>query len=197
MTDLAVHPILDVIGDYNEFLTILIERCNEIGIDLTPFEIDHICFRCSRLSEYVQKKEVISSLGGCSLLTEGMIGGRPITVYEFEVPIVFKTWNIRCLELASPKMGRLHRNGLEHIEVVVGHDTNEMFNSQTLLEAFASNFPTVQFDRKGMHKDVNADICVNLGQDIFIKFHARPLYEVCHHEVTNGLVVPIPEGYFD
>lgn len=53
----------------------------------------------------------------------------------------------------------------------------------------------IQFDLKAIHKHVNADICVDLGE-ASIKFHLRPLYEVATEEKRLGLVEQVPKDYF-
>ena len=54
----------------------------------------------------------------------------------------------------------------------------------------------VVFDRRAIHKKINADISVLLREGLSVKYHARPLYEVCRYEVNSGLREAVPEDYF-
>ncbi len=152
-----------LIGDYEEFVTQVVTKTSEIGIDLTGREIDHICFRCSSKKEYIDMKTSLLELG-LSLLEESMIGGRPISILEFSPPICVKSWSIRCLELACPKPGKSHAHGLEHAEVVVGTRTEEIIDSLSLLTDFVAQVHSIpasallEFDLKAMHKGINAGV---------------------------------------
>jgi hypothetical protein len=55
----------------------------------------------------------------------------------------------------------------------------------------------LQFDMKAANKEINADVCLDIGNNMSIKFHVWPLYKVCQYEKSNGCRVPVPENYFD
>lgn len=187
-----------LIGDYVSFLTNLTESAARNGLSLSGLEIDHICYRCASNSEYIDHKRRLQSIGA-TLLVESMIARRPIAIFEFQpTPIQFGEWSVRCLELASPKFGRIHSHGLEHAEAVIGaHLTPEaMHNSRPLLDSYISTLPaTLSFSYSD--KSVNGDACINLGAGMSLKLHARPIYEVVRYEIESGSVEAVPEGYFD
>lgn len=188
----------ECVGNVEDFLAKSLSEAGQLGLDLTPYEIDHFCYRCASLSEYQQIKARMVA-GREELLQESMIGGRPISIFLLANPIRYLDWSIPCLELASPKAGRLHKAGLEHIEVVVGTDPAEMHNSKELLELFVGrHFPQLvaSLDRKAIDKPLNADVSITLDS-CSIKFHARPLYEVCRYEIDSCESVAVPAGYFD
>ena len=59
------------------------------------------------------------------------------------------------------------------------------------MEAHAS----LSFDTHAMSKDINADIALAPDDASFsVKFHVRPLHEVCAFEKGSGHVVPVPDG---
>jgi hypothetical protein len=102
------------------------------------------------------------------------------------VPIQCHGFTVRCVELASPKPGRVHSAGLEHAELVVGCHPSE----------FAAQHPHIDWDTKAVDKPVNADVSVSVAGGYSVKFHERPLYEVARSEVERGDVVPVPKDYF-
>ena len=66
-------------------------------------------------------------------------------------PIAFDEWRISCLEIPCPKPGRVHRHGLEHMEVVIVPDVDitdgskPFINSTHLLEDFIQKYPGKPF----------------------------------------------------
>ena len=109
-------------------------------------EIDHVCYRCETVAEYLDFKSRLMPFG--SALEEGMIGGRPILTFLLTEPIVFKDhWRIRCLEIPCPKPGRHYARGLEHAEVVLcnkNEDGKPLFiDSRSILEEFMAKHPGV------------------------------------------------------
>jgi hypothetical protein len=53
------------------------------------------------------------------------------------------------------------------------------------------------FDLKAIHKDINADVSLNLGNNTSVKFHVWPLYKVCQYEQSIGSRIPVTNDYFD
>ena len=67
-----------------------------------------------------------------------------------------------------------------------------------VLKNFMADFPSVKFDTKALSKEVNADVSVKVCDNRYsVKFHCCPLYEVCEFEKSHGMIVPIPDGYFN
>ena len=197
MESATSHPVDEIIGPTSSFLESAIDGLRSLGIDnLESYEIDHICYRCESILEY---KDVCRKLNNFGIpLTEGMIANRPICIYLLDEAITFKTWKISCIEIPCPKEGSYYSAGLEHLEMVIGTESDVPPKStKLLLESFAQMYPTVAFDRKAIDKEINADISLSLSNGSSVKFHARPIYEICAYETDNGLVEVVPDGYFD
>ena len=191
--------LVELIGNYEEFVGKVVSKSLDLGLNLHGYEIDHICYRCDSKREYLRMRLELS-LAECNHLHEGMIGDRPISVFEFNPPLQCGEWTVRCLELASPKAGRAHFHGLEHAEVVIGTAATAQgcLNSKPLLEEFVSRCPPgLVFDFKAADKEVNADVSLDLGDNVSLKFHVRPLYEVCMFEMEQGRVESVPDDYYD
>lgn len=191
----------NIVGPVGSWIGMLLSRVETAGIS-TAFiksrEIDHLCYRCHSKREYLDVKSKLTEDCMGRLIVEGMIAGRPISTVELLEPIKYEGWSIPCIEIACPKPGKTHKEGLEHIEVVIGNEGDNFCDSKDILLSFVSRHPTVTFDLKAIDKDINADVSIDLGKDIgSIKFHVRPLIEVCKYERANGLVQPVPEDYFE
>jgi uncharacterized protein len=195
------HLCEKVVGPIRPWLQTALDRVHVAGIPLDFIrtkEIDHICYRCATRKEYLDIKSRLASGGVGNLIVEGMIAGRPISTVELLEPIDYEGWKIPCIEITCPKPGKSHKVGLEHIEIVVGSSSSSFLDSKYVLLDFVSQHPTAQFDMKAIDKDINADVSVDLGDDIgSVKFHVRPLLEVCRYEKANGLVQPVPDNYFE
>lgn len=181
-------PFLDKITSYLESRT---------SIKISGLEIDHICYRCDSVEEYLLVTRELTTFHG-KLLVQGMIGGRPISTIVLNEPIAYKHWKIPCVEVPCPKKGRSYKSGLEHAEVVIGSATSTPFESKESLLQFVAQHssPDIQFDCRAIDKHINADVSLSID-DVSIKFHLCGLKEVCLTEIDSGEVVPVPEGYFD
>lgn len=192
------HPVEAIIGPVSSFLEKLLTSVSQRGIDVSGKEIDHVCFRCKTIAEYqdVCKRIVVENLG--EVLIESMIGGRPITTIKLFSPLVYQDYQILCLEITCPKPGKIHSAGLEHCEIVIGEPGQSPLNSRPLLDSFMAQYPNLRdnFDTKAADKLVNADVCLAVSGGYNVKFHLRPLYEVIAFEMSQGLVEPVPDGFF-
>ena len=69
------------------------------GIAVDSYPVDHVCFRSASADEYSDASRN-AERSGARCLVESMIGGRPISTYELEEPIVIGHRSIRLLELS-------------------------------------------------------------------------------------------------
>lgn len=155
-------PIEQLLGPTRPFLEKIFSFLEKDGIDLSAFELDHICYRVETLARYSELTSKLEDLG--NLLSEATIGGRPIATYQLHEPIVFGTRLIGVLELPSPKASSFYAEGWEHVEFVIDVD----------FESFISKYPLLEFDRSAIDKPINADISRNYD-GCAVKFHRHNL----------------------
>ncbi len=171
----AQHPLFEILGNPNQFLTSLFSQLGELKIDVQQYEMDHICYRVETEDKYVSVKNELLNFG--KLLTEKEIGGRSISIIKLDKPILFhdkkkKKRKIFLIELPAPKSGSFYREGFEHVEFAIGEDPKN----------FISKYPDINFDIKGINKKINADLRLKLG-NCSVKFHEYSLeYVVAHLE---------------
>ena len=102
----------------------------------------------------------------------------------------------------------------EHIEVVVGNQEQGCIDNKVHLQQFiAQNCKSgLTFDTRAINKEINADVSISLyihletnevvttptssTQAFSVKFHIRPLYEVCKYEANHGCIEHVPIDYF-
>lgn len=162
--------LTEIIGDPQLFLENIFFKLQEIELDVESYLLDHICYRVLTVNEYLLKKEELSPFG--KLLNESMVNGRYISTFKLHTPIIFRKREIFLIELPSPKSSHSYKSGLEHIEFV----------TKLPLQKIVERYPQYSFEIFGIHKKINADITLKLG-DYCIRFHNQSLEEVIKLEL--------------
>jgi predicted metalloenzyme YecM len=181
--------IESVIGDYVLFIDTLVSQVKSAGVDVTGLELDHICVRVEDQAGYeAMCSSLVPALGHTA--HECIIGGRMISTIKLHTPILHAGYNVTCIEVPAPKSGRFYRAGLEHGEFVIGGASrlSDSCTEQDLLAEFMGRYPDVKFDKRALHKDLNADVGLSFqiaAEKISAKFHVRPLYEVVEIEMEQ------------
>lgn len=160
------------------FLKKLLPELEAIGIDVSKYVCDHICYRVSTFETYEQEKQNMQDIG--FLLSEVPIAGRPIASYKLRTPICFERYQIPVLELPAPKPGQETRDGFEHIEFATG------FHPEQFLELY----PHIAFKTSGLQKRFNPEIEVKLASGS-VKFHELTLEKVIEIELAESAKRPI------
>lgn len=159
---------------------------------------DHVCWRTETEDEYVNLISTLKSCSVATLLTESIIGGRPIATFKLDDGILCCSGrrNVNIIEIPSPKVGSPYRKGLEHVEYVVGnegdiiHPINDAYH-QAQLQKFMEGHPEItSWNKKAMMKSINPDVSMTLNLPHFgkcsVKFHLVPLENVIEYEISTG-----------
>ena len=189
---MSLMSLSSILGDVNQFVSKIVEK---VPIDLTKYELDHICYRCSTKESYIDILKALAKYG--DTLVEGMIGNRPISIIKLFEPIKCQEgFTISCIEIPAPKQGSPYAEGLEHAEFVIGTDIDDAHDN-TLLKKMIEQYSSIKFDTRAIDKEINADIALQVDDTTSIKFHVSPIYKVVEIEKKNNLVIPVPVNYFD
>ena len=158
------------LGDWTNFVTTLARELSAKGIDIKPYEIDHLCYRVANLDRYETKKTELAQLG--YLLSEAQVNGRPIATYKLKKPLKWSHGKyISLVELPAPKPGKNYSEGLEHFEVEVAQP----------LKSFMALHHTIVFETHNIDNPINPDISLQLASGT-VKFHPESLEEVIRKE---------------
>ena len=155
----------EVIGDPTVFLDDLFGKIDDIELKVDKYELDHICYRVESVDQYKVKKEELTSHG--ELLIESKVNGRMISTFKLFEPIMYRNRKIYLVELPSPKSSHSYPCGLEHVEFV----------TKEPLQKIIDRYPQYSFEAFGIHKKINADITLKLGE-YCIRFHNQSLEDV-------------------
>jgi len=148
------------------FVAETVKEVFELGMELGPFEIDHICFRVETLAQYENYKKEFAQVG--ALLSEALINGRPIATYKLHRPIELGPKRIPCVEIPAPKEGSPYSLGFEHIECVVPE----------ALTRFIQKYPQLKFDARAIKNPINPEISLKVPSGKTVKFHNQSLEAV-------------------
>jgi len=177
---------MNALPDASLFLEQIFKALSADGIDISSFELDHLCYRVGTMERYAELKRKLMEEG--TLLGEHQIGGRPIASVRLHVPFTVQNRSIAVIELPAPKPGSPSRlpfdsaldrrsksypEGYEHVEFVVDMEPNE----------FAARYPALDWDLSGAHKTVNADVRRNYDG-----------FSVKFHRLTLAVVIALEEG---
>lgn len=160
--------LVDILPSPSSFLDTVFKGLSDLAVDVDSFDLDHFCYRVETTERYLELKQDLISIG--TQLSEKEIGGRPILVVQPDQPYSWKGRNIKLLELPAPKTSSPYEEGWEHIELVIDTDILQ----------FKQTYDHLDWDIKGLSKDVNRDIRLQLGYKS-VKFHEYPLDYVIKH----------------
>jgi len=147
-----LNTIEGVLGDATLFLKKVFAALKKDNINVSEYELDHICYRVDMVERYNELKQEILNYG--SLLSESQIGGRAISTFKLNEPIIFENREIRCIELPSPKEGSFYPEGYEHVEFVIALE----------FEKFISLYSHISFSRPFPGK-------LFIGSDLYCRIH--------------------------
>lgn len=163
-----MNALFQLLPEPFDFLDQLFIQLDDSAIEVSGFELDHICYRVETEDRYQLFKRALKDFG--SVISEQIISGRPILIFKLFQPIIYKSREIHCLELPAPKPESPYAEGWEHIEFVI----------EGTLEAFLESYPQVSFDQKGLTKKVNADLRIQFP-GCSVKFHEHSLEYVIRY----------------
>ena len=99
--------ITEVLGNPNGFLQTMFTHLASDRIDVSNYELDHICYRVETEARYEELKKILE-LSYAVLLSEAIIGGRFISTYRLKDPIRYINRTIYLLELPAPKPNKFY-----------------------------------------------------------------------------------------
>ena len=170
--------------------------------DKLPFvanlEADHVCWRTETTESYQSLVSALKAYPESSLLIESLIGGRPIATFKLNEGISYKGRKVSILEIPSPKEGSPYKEGLEHVEFVIGESSDHSLHTpinntahETALEKIMSEHSDIEWNTKASSKKVNPDVSLKLSLSSFgtcsVKFHLLPLEKVIEYEISHGM----------
>lgn len=167
-----------IVGDYPSFLDNVFSDLEALGIDVSAYELDHMCYRVVTEEQFESTSQALAEVA--TLLSTVVLGGRKVSTYKLHEPVVYKNRSIALIEL--PEYKKSSKNsyplGLEHVEFAIGEKAD--------LLQFVAQYPSVAFEMDEIHKKDNPAVRVMLPNGHgSVKFHHLPLEEVIRIELAQ------------
>lgn len=116
----AITELDDLALDLPRFERALSRFAAKLQLDLSLFGADHISVRCHQNATADRWRQGLMRCA--SLLSESVINGRPICLFDLHRPLNVGPWQIDCVELPYPGEKRYPHEGWEHVELVLRGD---------------------------------------------------------------------------
>jgi uncharacterized protein len=175
------------INSFPFFMEKVLEYLTQVSIDISGLQIDHagLRFKSSQDADEMKRELCLISVGSAPLSSE-TVGGREISVFKLNKPLVYRNFFISCIELMYPGIEHpFKEDGWEHIEVVLPNSNL----SGDYEKNFLTRYP--KFDPKSKNVDLfklhipdvkgqlpNPTIIVQKYLGLAIKFHPSPIEEI-------------------
>ncbi|MDC9596171.1 VOC family protein [Xenorhabdus anantnagensis] len=155
---------------------------DHLGLDFAQYSADHISLRCNETAIADRWHQGFLQCG--QLISESMINGRPICLFELEQPIALLGWQIDCVELPYPSKKQYVHEGWEHVELVLPVPPEQLIHEayKLLPDPLPDIFRTKESHPKSNNERLpNSTLAVTNGE-LTIKFHSFPLKEIIKSE---------------
>lgn len=138
----------------------------QLGVREELVQNDTMCLQVPTNAEYARVREQLD--GHHHLISESLVNGRLIAVFELTTPISEHGWSLSYIELPQPKTANLP-SGVRHLQFV----------TRTGIESFRSKFPALGFEDKG--NTPNRILEVTAGRSA-VRFHDKSMGAVIEIE---------------
>ncbi|MCM0147371.1 VOC family protein [Photobacterium galatheae] len=136
-----LHPE-QMLAQLPEFMAKITALAEQLGLDLTAFQADHIALRVNDAALASQLHQAWLAYG--AEWSTNVINGRPIVVIGFSQPLIADQWKIEALELPYPSDKVYPVQGWEHVEFVVPCQASTTDELKSVLEA---RFPALDWQQ--------------------------------------------------
>jgi predicted metalloenzyme YecM len=154
-----------ILDNYENFIQKILDKLNELGIDVTNLNMDHIGYQASSNEDYDKLKVEFDAIG--KRISEAVVGGRRVGIYKLNKPLRFQQYINTAIELIAPKDGQVCPSALEHVEFVIDG-----------FENFMKKYSDIQWDTSAINQPDFPMIKLKLDKDIQVKFHLTPVLEI-------------------
>lgn len=128
-----------LIDSWTIFCTQITAFLDELGLLDQQLECDHVALRVNSKDAAERLSNHFDEQG--KVISNNIINGRPILIFELNQPLQLSTLNIPCIELPYPSDKKYPVEGWEHIELVLPCTAQ---NCEDLEVALLALVPTLQ-----------------------------------------------------
>ncbi|WP_275076419.1 MULTISPECIES: VOC family protein [Providencia] len=177
-----VPQLNDLWEDLPKFADQLQAMAQKLDLSLTDYVIDHISMRCHHLETALRWHEGLLQCG--QLISDNIINGRPIRLYELDKPLQIAGQDVFIIELPFPKDKKYLQESWEHIEMVIDVPPTELEKTARALlpKGLPVGFSIKVSQPKGQQERLpNPTLAVSNG-NITVKYHPFSLKKIIESE---------------
>lgn len=154
-----------ILDNYENFIKKILDKLDELGIDVSSLSMDHIGYQASSDNDYDKLKAEFDAIG--KRVSEAVVGGRRVGIYKLNKPLRFRQYVNTAIELIAPKAGQVCPSALEHVEFVIDD-----------FKTFMKKYLNIQFDTSAINQTDFPMIKLKLGNNLQVKSHLTPVLEI-------------------
>lgn len=168
----AYHSNLcvEILWNHDLFLSKILRSLDQTSIDYKDLSVDHIARRTSTFDHYHDLQSKINNIW--TLLLEEDINWRPISIYQFHLPLNTVFGEIPYLELIAPKQWKIYPDAYDHVEFVTKQNLRDLL----------SQYPDIDFQTKWLNNKTNPALELEFEENLSVKFHNQWVDEVLDYE---------------
>ncbi|WP_394147894.1 VOC family protein [Shewanella atlantica] len=163
---------------------------SELGLSSLKLACDHVALRVNSLESAKALSQEFECVG--NIISNNIINGRPILIFELNTPLILDNMSIDCVELPYPGDKTYPAEGWEHIELVLPCQAktcealrDELFKLAPQLESIITNSSDIKVKMsspQGEHERLtNPTIAFKKG-NICVKLHPHGIKDVIASE---------------
>lgn len=155
-----------ILENYNPFIEGILKRIEELGIDVTNLNMDHIGYQASSNEDYDNLRTEFDKIG--EYISEKIVGGRRVGIYKLKESLQYKQYTPTAIELVAPKEGQTCFSGLDHVEFVIKED----------FDSFMKKYPNLPWDTSKVNQPMFPMIKLKLSDTTQVKFHYTTVLDI-------------------
>ncbi|MEB6337946.1 VOC family protein [Serratia rhizosphaerae] len=180
----TIAELQDLALDLPRFEQTLAQFAQTLQLDLAQFDADHISVRCH---QNATAERWLSGFKQCAeVMSDAVINGRPIYLFDLHQPLQVGPWRIDCIELPFPGDKRYPHEGWEHVELVIAGDPQTLYaRALALLPDEALLMPGIKLKQSAPQGEgerlPNPTLAITDGS-VTIKFHPYAIRDIVASE---------------
>lgn len=155
-----------LLDNYIQFLDNVFKKLNELGIDVSGLNLDHIAYQASDEEDYQKLLLEFIRLG--ELKHEGAVGSKRIAVIKLLEELKYKEYTIPVVELVQPDPEISTPSDWQHFEFVIEESYQD----------FISKYPKVNWNDKKINREIFPMLILPIGEFVEVRFHQETILKM-------------------
>ena len=184
---ISYRNLVDAWPNFSDSITDFI---SELGLTQLKLACDHVALRVNDTESAKRLSQDFERLG--NVISNNIINGRPILIFELNAPLIIGDMSIDCVELPYPGEKAYPVEGWEHIELVLPCQVkncdelrDELFKIAPQLESVITNNTDIKVKMsspQGEHERLANPTIALKKSNICIKVHPHGIKDVIASE---------------